>query len=77
MSSLPIEEHYIGFLVYSAVGMNSSVFWEMTPCSPLEVNLRFGETLLGSTGSKNKGEGTPGKLETSTQQQFPRTVSLG
>jgi hypothetical protein len=24
--------------------LNSSVFWDITPCSPLKVNRRFGET---------------------------------
>jgi hypothetical protein len=23
-----------------------TIFWDMTPCSPLKVNLRFGETYL-------------------------------
>jgi hypothetical protein len=34
MSSLPIEENYVGFGVFTAVGMKSIIFWDMTPCSP-------------------------------------------
>jgi hypothetical protein len=32
-----------GFEVLTAVVMNSSIFWDIMPCSPLEVNQRFGE----------------------------------
>jgi hypothetical protein len=36
--------HYVGFEVYTAVAMKSSIFWDTTPCSPLKVNRRFGGT---------------------------------
>jgi hypothetical protein len=32
---------YVGFEVLTAVAMESSVFWGMTPC-PMEVSRRFG-----------------------------------
>jgi hypothetical protein len=32
---------------------NSTIFWEITPCSPLRVNRRFGGTSPPSLGSKN------------------------
>jgi hypothetical protein len=35
---------YIGFEVLTTVVMKSSVFWDMTPSSPLEVNRRLGGT---------------------------------
>jgi hypothetical protein len=35
---------YVGFEVFTAVVMKSIVFWDMTPCSPLSVNRRFGGT---------------------------------
>jgi hypothetical protein len=35
---------YIGFEVFTAVVMKSIVFWDMTPCSPLSCNRRFGGT---------------------------------
>jgi hypothetical protein len=35
---------YVGFEVLTAVVMNSSIFWDITPCSPLKVNRRFGGT---------------------------------
>jgi hypothetical protein len=34
----------IGFQILTAVVMKSSVFWEMTPYSPLKVNWSFGGT---------------------------------
>jgi phosphatidylserine synthase len=33
--------YYVGFEAPAAVVMNSSVFWDITPCSPLKVNRRF------------------------------------
>jgi hypothetical protein len=34
--------NYVGFEVLSAVVTKSTVFWVITPCSPMKVNLRFG-----------------------------------
>jgi hypothetical protein len=34
----------VGFEVLTAVGMKSTIFWDVTPCSPLRVNRRFGGT---------------------------------
>jgi hypothetical protein len=34
--------------------LKSTVFWDITPCSPLKVNGRFGGTSSPSSGSKNK-----------------------
>jgi hypothetical protein len=34
----------VGFEVFTAVVMKSTIFWDITPCNPLEVNPRFGET---------------------------------
>jgi hypothetical protein len=33
--------YILGFEVLTAVVMKSSVFWDITPCSPLKVNQRF------------------------------------
>jgi hypothetical protein len=33
----------VGFEVLTAVVMKSSIFWDVSPCSPLKVNRRFGE----------------------------------
>jgi hypothetical protein len=49
---------YVGFEVLTAVVMNSSVFWDIMPCSPLKVNRRFGEHITYILRSKNK----PGKI---------------
>jgi hypothetical protein len=35
---------HVGFDVFTAVVMKSIVFWDITPCSPLSVNRRFGGT---------------------------------
>jgi hypothetical protein len=34
----------VGFEVFTAVVLKSIFFWDMTPCSPLNVNRRFGGT---------------------------------
>jgi hypothetical protein len=33
---------YVGFEVLTAVVMENTVLWDITPCSPLKVNRRFG-----------------------------------
>jgi hypothetical protein len=35
---------FVGFEVLTAVFMKSSIFWDVTLCSPLKVNRRFGGT---------------------------------
>jgi hypothetical protein len=35
---------YIEFQVLTAVVMKNTIFWGMTPCSPLSANRRFGRT---------------------------------
>jgi uncharacterized membrane protein len=35
---------YIGFEVITAVTIKGSVFWDITPCSPLKVRVYFGRT---------------------------------
>jgi hypothetical protein len=35
---------YVGLEVLTAVAMKSSIFWDITPRSPLKVNNRFGRT---------------------------------
>jgi hypothetical protein len=42
-SSLPIEEHYVRFEVFTAVTMKNGVFWDGTPCCSCK-NRRFGGT---------------------------------
>jgi hypothetical protein len=36
----------VGFEVLTEVVMKSSIFWVITPCSPLNVNTRFGQVIL-------------------------------
>jgi hypothetical protein len=35
---------YVGFEVLTAVVMKSTIFWDITPCSPLKVTCCFGGT---------------------------------
>jgi hypothetical protein len=44
MSSGSIDEHWVGFEVLTAVVVKFSIFWDITPCSPLKVDRRFGGT---------------------------------
>jgi hypothetical protein len=57
-----IFKYCVGFEVLTAVVMKSTVFWDITPCSPLSVDRRFGETSPPSSASnikrtRNQGEG--------------------
>jgi hypothetical protein len=51
------HEHtvFLGFEVFTAVVMRSTIFWDITPCSPLSVNRRFGGAYcLHLQGRRNK-----------------------
>jgi hypothetical protein len=37
--------YFVGFEVLTAVVMKSSIFWDITPCSPLKVNRLFGKVV--------------------------------
>jgi hypothetical protein len=39
-----VDKNYPGFEVFTAVVMKSIIFWDMTPCSLLSFNRRFGGT---------------------------------
>jgi hypothetical protein len=39
------QSTHVGVEVFTAVVLKSIIFWDMTPCSPLSFNLRFGGTL--------------------------------
>jgi hypothetical protein len=43
--------------------MNLATFWDTTPCTPLKINRRFGETYgYQLTMSKNKPSNKPGRI---------------
>jgi hypothetical protein len=44
LSTIFKYEIYVRFEDSTAVVMKSSIFWDITPCSPLKVNRRFGWT---------------------------------
>jgi hypothetical protein len=35
-------DYYLGFEVLTAVVMKSTIFWDITACSPLKANRRYG-----------------------------------
>jgi hypothetical protein len=39
-----LQKAFVGCEILTAVVMKSSIFWDITPCSPLKVNWRFGGT---------------------------------
>jgi hypothetical protein len=39
-----IKNNLVGFEVLTGVVMKSAIFWDITPCSPLKVDQRFGGT---------------------------------
>jgi hypothetical protein len=43
--------YIIGFEVLTAVIMKSTISWDITPCSPLSVNRRFGGTTSVKAGA--------------------------
>jgi hypothetical protein len=42
LSFINFKERCVGFEVQPAMVMKSSIFWNITSCSPLKVNRRFG-----------------------------------
>jgi hypothetical protein len=65
-----MEEHQImrscvGFKVLTAVVMESTIFWDITPCSPLKINRRLGGKcrlrLQGRRISRGKTSGKAGR----------------
>jgi hypothetical protein len=50
----------VGFEVLTAVVMKSTIFWDITPCSPLSIHRRFGGTYrFHLQGRKNKFSNKP------------------
>jgi hypothetical protein len=52
--------YFVGFEVLTPVVMKSSIFWDITPCSPLTSQLMFRRSIPPpSSGSKNKPSKEP------------------
>jgi hypothetical protein len=45
-----LRAEYVGFEVLTAMVMKRTIFWGITPCSPLSVNRRFGGTYRVKAG---------------------------
>jgi hypothetical protein len=54
-----IRVRTVRFEVLTAVVMNSTIVWDVTPCSPMNVNRGYGRTSPPSSGSKNKPRKKP------------------
>jgi hypothetical protein len=54
-----IGSSIVRFEVLTVAVMKNIVFWDITPCSSLKVNWRFGGTSPRSSGSKNKPSKKP------------------
>jgi hypothetical protein len=48
-----IQYSFVGFEVLIEVAMKSTVFWDITLCSPLKVSQHFGGTVPPYSGLKN------------------------
>jgi hypothetical protein len=44
LTTYGVDQCIVGFEVLTAVVIKSTIFWDITPCSPLGVNRRFGGT---------------------------------
>jgi hypothetical protein len=44
---------FVGFEVFTVVVMKRIIFWDMTPCSPLSLNRRFGGNRFSKPASKH------------------------
>jgi hypothetical protein len=53
------KSYNMGFEVLTPVGMKISIFWDITPCSLLKVNRRYGETSPPSSGSNKPSKIPP------------------
>jgi hypothetical protein len=84
MSKLRLQQrsenmfHFVGFEVFTAVIMKSTIFWDITLCSPLSVNRSFGATYrLHFLGRKNKFSKKPAfKLVASLPTSFKTWFTL-
>jgi hypothetical protein len=62
------QEIKVGFEVFTAVVMKGIIFWDMTPCSPLSVNRRFGGTYrLHLQGQRNKFRKKPASKQVASR----------
>jgi hypothetical protein len=60
----------VGFEVLKAVIMKGPIFWDITSCSPLKVNGRFGGTYRLHLQSRNMRQETSVKQVANLQETF-------
>jgi hypothetical protein len=69
------KNYYLGFEVFTAVVMKSMIFWDVTPCSLLRCNRRFGGTsTLQHQGRRKKFSKKPASKQGASSGMFPRNV---
>jgi hypothetical protein len=67
-----------GLQVPTAVVMKSTIFWDITPCSPLKVNRHFGgKYRLNLQGRKNKPSKKPAWNQVASRDCFHAGFLLG
>jgi hypothetical protein len=71
----------VGFEVLKAVVLKSSIFWDITPCSPLKANRRLGGTYRIHLHSRRirqeRGQHDEGSNKTSSSEtsvEFQRSI---
>jgi hypothetical protein len=69
---------YAGSEVLTAVVMKSSIFWDITPCSPLKVTGRFGgaRRLDGRRISQARNQREAGSKQATTRRYIPEHGTL-
>jgi hypothetical protein len=74
------KKQFVGFEVFTAVVMNSIIFCDMTPCSPLSFNRRFGGTyrlhLQGRRNRLSKTSKQAGETQRTTRRHIPEDNTL-
>jgi hypothetical protein len=68
------REHLLGFEVHTAVVMESCVFWNRTPCRPLEVNRRFRGRIRQARNQHEAGSKQSRALKISIKECFLATL---
>jgi hypothetical protein len=67
----------VGFEVLTAVVMKSSIVWDITPCSPLKVNRRFGGTCCLHLHGRRISQASRAKqLQRTTRRYIPEYRTL-
>jgi hypothetical protein len=67
---------FVGFEVLTADVMNSSIFWDITRCSPFKVNRHFGGTCCLHLHGRRKSQARNQREASTTQRYIPEDRTL-